>query len=173
MKRTLSRFALGIVAAGALFAVACGGDDGGSSGGGDSTKDPVKFAETYYLTAFRVFTGATTADDMMKLFEDSCRSKVTAADVGKGMDRSRDVFPKLKGAKVEAIDFQGKAKVEKTDKGAKVTIPGPADARVKVDGKFQNAFEYFKSVGLAEDEDKNQTDEIELVLANGLSLIHI
>jgi hypothetical protein len=165
LNRTLSRIALGIAAAAALFAAACGG--GSPLGGDDFNKDPVKFAQVYYLSAFRVFTGATTAEDMMKFFEESCRNKVAVADVAKGIERNRDNFPKLKGAKVEELDFQGKAKVEKTPNGAKVTIPGASDARVKVDGKFQNAFEYFKSVDLADDSDKNKTNDIELALVNG------
>jgi len=168
MKRTLSKFALGVVTVAALFAVACGGSDGGSSSGGDDfNKDPVTFSQAYYLAAFRVFTGATTADDMLRLFDESCRAKVNKAELTKGLERSREIFPKLKGAKVEEIDFQGKAKVEKTTNGATVTIPGPGDARVRVDGKFQNAFDYFKGVGLADEGDKTQTDTIDLVLTNG------
>jgi hypothetical protein len=169
MKKMSSKVALVMVAAGSLLAAACGGGDGGGSSvsSGDFNKDPVNFSQAYYLAAFRVFTGATTADDMVKLFDESCRAKVNKGDLAKGLERSREIFPKLKGAKIEEIDFQGKAKVDKNDKGAIVTIPPPSDARVKVDGKFQNAFEYFKSVGLADEGDKTQTDELKLTLVNG------
>ena len=167
MKRTLSRLALGVAAAGALFAVACGGGGSSPLSGDDFNKDPVKFAQTYYLTAFRVFSGQTQAEDMMKLFEESCRNQVAVADVSKGLERGRDEFPKLKGAKIEDVDFQGKAKVNKTDKGATVTIPSAKDSRVKVDGKYLNAAEYFKSAGLIRDGDKDDPDDVELTLVNG------
>jgi hypothetical protein len=175
MNRTLSRLACSLLAAGMLFALACGGSGGGITGGngssgplgGDFNKDPVNFARAYYFTAFRVFTGDTKAEDMLKLFEDSCRAKVAPADVDKGLDKARDTYPKLKGAKLEDIDFQGKAKVDKTSDGATVTIPPARDSRVRVDGKWQNAFDYFKSVGVVDDNDKDDTDDVDLVLRNG------
>src|SRR6185503_1009903 len=101
------------------------------------------------------------------LFEESCRNKVAVADVSKGLEKGRDEFPKLKGAKIEDIDFQGKAKVTKTDKGATVTIPAAKDSRVKVDGKYLNAAEYFKSTGVVEDGDNDDPDDVELILVNG------
>lgn len=177
MNRSLPRLARVLVLGVALSAVACGSDGGGITGGGGGTgptganfnKEPINFVRGYFVSFFNVFTGRSQADDVMKLFEESCRNKVAAADVAKGLEkeRERDAYPKLKGANIEDIDFQGKAKVAKTNDGATVTIPTARDSRVKVNGKWQNAFEYFKSVGFITDDDDDETSEEELILRNG------
>jgi hypothetical protein len=173
MNRTVSHLLRALVLAGGLLAVACGSDGGGITGGGGGSssgggeKDPANAAKAYLLTVIRVFTGETKAEDMMRLFEESCRSSVSAADVQKGLEREQNEYPKLKGVKLQDFDFQGKAKVEKTGDEATVTVPPVDEIRVKIDGKWLNAFEYFKGVGLADDSDKGDPTDVDLILRNG------
>jgi hypothetical protein len=174
MNGTLSKLACALVAGGALLAAACGGDGGGITGGGGGgggssggDRDPTIVAKMYLLTVIRVYTGQAKGEDIMRLFEDSCRSQFSVADVQKGLEQEANDYPKLKGVKLEDFDFQGKAKVDKTSDGATVTVPPVDEIRVKIDGKWLNAFEYFKGVGLADDGDKGDPTEVDVILRNG------
>ena len=48
---------------------------------------------------------------MLNFFTSDCRSKVTTANVTSGLTKLGAAYPKMKGDKIEDLDFQGKLKI--------------------------------------------------------------
>jgi hypothetical protein len=74
--------------------------------------------------------------------------------------------PELADTRIEDIDV-GQVKVEKADEGYLVAPADPGAMRVKVDGQFVNADEYFTSAGFESDLSGDEVDPILLVRRDG------
>ena len=77
----------------------------------------------YYTTLFNIASGTATSDQVLNLFEQKCRDQVKVDDVAAGMKVAQGTAPKMKGAKVEDLDFGNNLVVNKTAGGAAVVVP--------------------------------------------------
>jgi hypothetical protein len=150
------------------FAVACGGGGGGalSGGGSSNSTDPKTFTTQYYTTLFATLAGNKSTQDFVNFFQPSCRDNVKIADVTRGIQSEQTNVPKIKGAKIDNVDFGDKFKSTKKDSGYTVTIPSSRDSRIHVDGKWVNAHDYLKSIDFEDDSSGGTTDDINLVLVD-------
>ena len=155
----MTRIILALASIALVLSVACGGDDkkdggilggnqGGSSsssGGGDP-KEPVAFAQRSIVTLFNMFGGSTDPQKYLDLYLPECRTGVKASDVTQVLTMIKAFFPDIGKLKVEDVDL-GNPKVEKNGNDVKITITDSSKIRVKVNGKFVPAQEFFKSIG--------------------------
>jgi len=72
--------------------------------------------------------------DLINIFSPDCQKQVKVADVNAGLAKLTASFPKLKGTKVDDVDFGNKVSVKKDGTGYIVTVPGTKDFKVKVSG---------------------------------------
>ena len=145
----MTRITLTLLGIALMFLVACGGDDKGGvfgGGGGGNTNDPVAFAARAFVTQLAVFSGAQDPQKLLDLYLPECRTGVKPSDVTAALAMIKAFFPEISKLKVEDIDLAG-PKVEKNGNEVKLTITDVNKVRVKADGKFVNANDYFKSVG--------------------------
>ncbi|HLF70562.1 MAG TPA: DUF4352 domain-containing protein [Dehalococcoidia bacterium] len=138
------------------LAFACGGGggdkDSGSGGGTPSESEAAKVVHDYVLATFGVFTGSKTASDLLNVYAPECREGVNEEDIAGISALIRLFAPELAKAKIEDVDF-GKLEYEKTDEGILVKPADPEKLRVKVNGKFVDANEFFGSLGLEESDE--------------------
>jgi len=169
----MTRIILALASIALVFSIACGGDDkkdggilggnpGGSSsskGGGDP-KDPVAFAQRSIVTLFNMFGGSTDPQQYLDLYLPECRTGVKASDVTQVLTMIKAFFPDINKLKVEDVDLAN-PKVEKNGNDVKITITDSNKIRVKVNGKFVPAQEFFKSIGFDDPKDSplEVTDE--------------
>jgi hypothetical protein len=147
-----------------LAAVACGG-------GSDNTKpigedEAAEAVNAYLVTSFGLFTGQTTAKDFIAAYAPECRGEVSESDLATILLFIQALAPELAGTKIDAIDV-GQVKVEKADGGYLVAPDDPGSMRVKVDGQFVNADEYFTSAGFQSDLSGDEVDPILFVRRDG------
>jgi hypothetical protein len=161
----MTRIILALATIALVFSLACGGDDkkdggilgggsssGSSSSGGGNTKDPVAFAQSALTTTFNVFGGSQQPQKLLDLYLPECRTGVKASDVSQALILIKAFFPEISKLKVEDIDLAN-PKVEKNGNEYKLTITDSKKIRVKTNGKFVNAEEYFKSIGFKDIDD--------------------
>ncbi len=132
---------------------ACGGGSKESADSPDSgavsEKQAGEVARQYFLTTFGVLSGKSSPQQLIDLFAPECRDGVDAQSIAATMLLARAFLPGLDKLKIEDVDL-GQLKYETNDKGVLVSPVDPNVARVKVDGKFIDVGEYFKSVGLSD-----------------------
>jgi hypothetical protein len=157
----MPRIIFALVSVALIFSVACGGDDkkdggilggGGSSSGGGNTKDPVAFAQSALTTTFNVFGGSQDPQKMLDLYLPECRTGVKSSDVTAALTMIKLFLPEISKLKVEDIDLAS-PKVAKNGNEYTLTITDKNKIRVKANGKFVNAEEYFKSIGFDDPSD--------------------
>lgn len=150
----MTRIILAIATIALVFSIACGGDKkdggllggGGSAGGGSGTKDPVAFAQSSLVTMFNMFGGSVDPQRYLDLYLPECRTGVKVSDVTQVLTMVKAFFPEISKLKIDDIDL-GNPKVERNGSDIKLTITDSSKLRVKVNGKFIQAEEYFKSIG--------------------------
>ena len=156
----------GALAALALLLCACGGGSDGDSGGGGgglSEKRAGELAEQYVLNVFGILTGDVKPQELIDSFAPECREGVKASDIAAAIGFISIFVPQLADAKIEDVDL-GKLKFEKTDEGILVTPEDPNAIRIKVDGKFVNADEFFSELGFDDSGDDSPADAAEALL---------
>jgi hypothetical protein len=171
----LGRILLTTVALVALVA-ACGGGkkDNGNAGdtGPITEKQATDVAQKYFLATFGVLTGKSTPQQLIDLYAPECRQNVKAENIAATMLLARAFLPQLAEVDIEDVDL-GELKFETNDQGVLVTAVDPNSARVKVNGKFVGARDYFQSLGLSDEGDSTDTtnEPIQLVRRDGKVLI--
>jgi hypothetical protein len=155
----------GFLASLCVLVAACGGGSGSGSSG--DTSDPRAFAKTYLLTNANVFSGQTSARDLLNLYTAKCRERTNEKDLSSAILMAQAFVPKIKGVKFEDADFGDKFKSTKTANGYEVTVPGTSESRLKIDGKWGNAHEQLVTLGLEEPGDGNETQKLTLELVDG------
>lgn len=151
----------------------CGGSGKDDSTGSVSEKQASDVARQYFLTTFGVLSGKTSPQELINLYAPECRDNVDAKSIAGTLLLARAFLPGLDEINVEDVDL-GELKYETNDKGILVSPVDPSAARVKVDGKFVDIAEYFKSVGLPDDASSttDSTNEpILIVKRDGKALI--
>jgi hypothetical protein len=133
-----------------LLLAACGG--GSDGGGGLSEKRAGEVAKQYILHVFGLLTGDTDADALIESFAPECREGVEASDVEAAIGFIAIFLPDLAEADIEDVDL-GKLKYTKTDEGILVIPEDPDGMRLKVDGKFVSANDFFADMGFEDSED--------------------
>ena len=160
----MTRIILALASIALVFSVACGGDDnkdggilgggGSSSGGGNTnTKDPVAFAQAALTTTFNVFGGSQDPQKLLDLYLPECRTGVKASDVTTALTMIKAFFPEHLEAQGRRHRPRRNPKVEKNGNDYKLTITDTNKIRVKINGKFVNAEEFFKSIGFDDPSD--------------------
>ncbi len=122
-----------------LFALACGGGD-------SEEKAVTKKANDVLLTYLDVLAGHKDANALIDVYAPECRSGVDPDEIDEVLSIIPLFAPEFAKIKIQEVDL-GKLKIEKDGDTFKVTPVDPNAIRVKVDGKFQNADDYFKSLG--------------------------
>ena len=161
------RTALGAVLAAvcALGLAACGGDGdgGGGSSGGVDEKAAREVSSQFVLTVFGVLAGTKQPQAMIDAYAPECRAGVKASDVAALVGLVRLFAPQLAEAKIEAVDL-GELRIEPVADGFRVSLVDPDKLRLKVNGKFVDADEYFASLGLDNADDASPTGDEPILL---------
>jgi hypothetical protein len=148
--RTHLRPLAGLVTALTVLVAACGG--GSDGGGGLSEKRAGEVAKQYVLNFFGLLTGEANAQEIIESFAPECRENVKASDIAAAAGFISLFLPQLAEAEVEDVDL-GKLSFETTDEGILVTPEDPTAIRLKVEGKFITADEFFSDLGLENEDD--------------------
>ncbi len=134
------------VATAAMLA-SCGGGGGGGGDGDLSDEEAAgKAASNGAKVLLGALTGSTGGKEFLAVFAPECREGVSASDIDGVLALIKVFAPQLASAKIDEVDFGGFS-YEKTSEGIEVTPKDPDSARVKVKGKWQDADEYFSSLG--------------------------
>jgi hypothetical protein len=150
--------------------VACGGDNDGNGGnGGDgpiTEAEATDAANEYFATALGLFTGSTEAQAFIDLFAPECREDVDAAALGFVLLFMQAFAPDLQGKEIEEVDV-GALTLEHTDAGTLVSPADPDALRVKVEGQFVAANDFFAESGFEPTEDSEIAEPVLLVRRDG------
>jgi hypothetical protein len=147
-----------VVALIALALIACGGK--GSSG---SDEEAAGAAATQYVKTFLgLLDGSAHGKDLLAAFAPECREGVNAGDIEGVMFLIRAFAPELGKTKVEAVDL-GELQYNRTAEGIEVTPKDTSAIRVKTNGKWIAADEFFKTGGL-DNSDEPPTNEALLMV---------
>ena len=156
-----------LLAAVALIALvaACGGSKDADSPDNSpvSEKQAGEVARQYVLTVFGVLSGKNTPQQLIDLYAPECRANVNAQDIAATMLLVRAFLPEIDKLRIDDVDL-GALNYEPNDKGVLVSPQDPNNIRVKVHGDFVKVDDYFKSVGFADDDTTNPTNEPLLVV---------
>jgi hypothetical protein len=125
------------------------------------------FAKLYLQTIVGALAGTKTGQDVINVFAPDCQKLVKVADVNAGIANEAKNYPKLKGLKVDDIDFGGKVKSVKSGNGYTITAPSSNDTKVKVGTQTLNAHTWLMSVGLEDSTEGDETSDIEVVIVGG------
>jgi len=156
--------AVGLVAV-VLFGLACGGDEK-SDDDAISEDEASEVANGFLTTTLGLFTGGTEAQEFIDLFAPECRAQADAAALELVLLFIQGFAPELQGIEIEEVDA-GELTLEQTAEGTLVTPVDPSSLRVKVDGEFMPASEFFASAGFEEVEDQSIVDSVLLVRRDG------
>lgn len=141
------RLLIAVLAALTLTLAACGG--GGGSGGGSDEDAVAKAANQHIEVFFGMLTGQSSGQDLLNVFAPECREGVKAADINAALGLIRLFVPQLADAKIDDVDL-GKLSIEKVAEGYEVTALNPAEARVKVKGKWLTFDTWAESLGMSD-----------------------
>lgn len=159
--RLTAAWASGLV----LLAAACGG-------GGDKDDGPITESEAsayvsrYFVTSLGLFTGGTDAQKFMELFAPECRQDVDPAAFAFLTLFVQAMAPELKDLRVDEADA-GPLQLEHTEQGTLVSPRDPNALRVKVDGTFVSADEFFARSGFEATDDEELAEPLLLVKRDG------
>ena len=146
---------------------ACGGgsnDANDSSDGGTvSEKQAGEVARQYFLTTMGVLSGKNTPDQLLQLYAPECRAGVDTQSIAATMLLIRAFVPDLDKLKIDDVDL-GELKYERNDKGVLVAPSDPSKVRIKVDGKFTNVDDYFKTLGFGDSSSPADTSNEPLLI---------
>ena len=151
----------------AVFAigVACGG--GESKSDGPITEDEAaEAAGEYFTTTLGLFTGATEAQAFIDLFAPECREDVDPAAIAFVVLFMQAFAPELQDIDIEGVDV-GALNLEHTDEGTLVTPADPDALRLKVNGVFVSAADFFAESGFEPTEDGDLAEPVLLVRRDG------
>jgi hypothetical protein len=160
--------ALGLCAV-VSIGVACGGDDGG---GGASDDEPVSESEASEVanelltTTLNLFTGGTSAEEFVNLFAPECRGEADLPSLEMVLAFIRGFAPDLQDVEIEGVD-PGPLNLEQTAEGTLVTPEDPDALRVKVDGEFVSATDFFAEAGFEAEGSETFVDSVLLVRRDG------
>ncbi len=145
-----------------LFAIACGG----GSGDKISDSEATDAANNYLATTLGLFTGSTAPEDFINQYAPECREGVDASALSFVSAFMQGLAPELKDLKIEAVDA-GPLDIKHTDDGALVTPKDPNALRIKVDGEFQSAADFFGPAGFSPQDANSSADPLHLVQRDG------
>jgi hypothetical protein len=151
-----------LVAVLAGLALLLGACSGGNGGGGLSEKSAGELSEQFVLDVFGILTGDVNAQRLIDSFAPECRQGVSVAEIQTAVGFIAVFLPQLAEVEIEEVDL-GELQYQETDEGILVMPVDPDGIRVKVDGRFVNANEFFSSLGL-EDEDDSPASPTEPLL---------
>jgi hypothetical protein len=152
-----------------LAAVACGGG-GGSSNLSDEDKAR-QAANEFVLNTLGLFSGSRTPQNLIDSFLPECRRGVDASQMAMIVAFVRLFAPELASAKIEAVDL-GNLAVRQSGGQYLVRPTNPSEARVRVNGRWVNANEFFKQIGFDDDDDSLvDMDEIAITIRDGRAYI--
>lgn len=157
---------LALLIAGAVAAgVACGGGGGGD--GPITESEASEATSRYMVTTLGLFTGTTEAQGFIDLFAPECREGVDPAALAFVAVFIQAFAPELRGIEIEDVDV-GELRLEQVDEGTLVSPLDPEAIRVKVDGNFMPATEFFAVSGFEPSDDEDDLAEpVLLVRRNG------
>jgi hypothetical protein len=144
--------------------VACGGD--GDVDGRISEAEAERAAGEYFTTTLGLFTGSTDSQAYIDLFAPECRDGVDTSVLDFVLLFMQALAPELSGIKVEAVEV-GALVLEHTEEGTLVTPEDPDALRLKVDGTFVSAADFFARSGFEPSDDTDLADPVLLVKREG------
>jgi hypothetical protein len=167
--RSSFRSFVAVLAGLALLAGAC---SGGGGGGGLSEKRAGELSEQFILNVFGILTGDVDAQRMIDSFAPECRQGISAAEIQTAAGFIVVFLPQLAEIEIEDVDL-GELEYERTEEGILVTPVDPNGIRVKVEGRFMNANEFFSSLGLESEDDSpaSPTEPLLIVERDGKAYI--
>ena len=122
-------------------AVACGGSKDSIS------EDEARVVVNRYLaTTLGLFTGTTQPQQFIDLYAPECRDDVDVEGLTLVTLFIQGFAPELRGIVIEDVDT-GELETDSDDRGTLVTPKDPSALRVKVDGAFVPASEFFGQAG--------------------------
>jgi hypothetical protein len=151
--------------------VACGGDDDGN-GGGASNDEPIteeeagEVANEFLTTTLNLFTGDTSAEEFINLFAPECRGSADIASLELVLAFVQSFAPELQDIEIEEVDA-GPLTLEQTPEGTLVTPQDPEALRIKVDGEFVRATDFFAEAGFEATDSETISDSVLLVRRDG------
>ena len=146
-----------------LLGVACGG---GSDSGSISNSEATDAANNFLKTTLGLFTGTTDPQAFIDQYAPECRQGVDASSLALVSAFMQGIAPEIAGVNIEAVDV-GALKVEKTSDGVLVSPEDPTALRVKVDGAFVAASDFFGQAGFVSSEDSSLASPLHLVRRDG------
>ena len=158
--------AAGFVFVAALALVACGGDSKKADSDPIGESEAKEAADRYFLTSLGLFTGDTEPQEFIDIFAPECRADADLSTLAFAILFIQGFAPDLKDVEVEAVDVGG-VNLEQTDEGALVTPQDANGLRVKVDGEFVPASEFFSEVGF-DDAEEDTAEPLLLVRRDGV-----
>ena len=161
--------ALGLLAVMAL-SIACGGDDKKADSDPISESEAAEASNEFLKTTLGLFTGTTKAQAFVDLFAEECREDADVATLELVLSFIQGFAPELQGLEIEAVDL-GPLVLEQTAEGTLVTAQDPANLRVKVDGEFKPASDFFGDAGFEEADEEALASSVLLVRRDGKILL--
>jgi hypothetical protein len=151
-----------------LIAAACGG----GNGGGGSEEDRVRAAANeFVLTVFGVFSGARQPQALIDSLIPECRAALSTQEIAATVALIRAFVPDLARARMEAVDL-GNLSIRKVGDQYLVRPTDPSAMRVRVNGQWVNADQFFSQIGFSEPgESVGIEDEIAFEIRNGRALV--
>jgi hypothetical protein len=134
------------------LAAACGGGGSGGGGGGSDEDQAGAAANRHIKTILGLFDGSTSGAELLNVFAPECRKDVKASDLDAMTRILRAFAPDLSKNKIDQVDM-GKLDFKTTSDGILVNARDSNSIRVKTNGKWLSADEYFQLVGLDSTED--------------------
>jgi hypothetical protein len=113
-----------------------------------------------------LFDGSTHGKDLLEVFAPECREGVKASDIDSVLFLIRAFVPDLGKTKIEAVDL-GELRYNRTSEGIEVTPKDTSAIRVKADGKWMAADEFFQTSGLGNSDEQATDEPLLMVKRNG------
>jgi hypothetical protein len=155
-------FVLGVTAL--LGGLACGGD--GESEDRISQTEAEEAADRYFVTTLGLFTGSADAEGFIELFAPECRQGVDPSGLDFVVAFMQALAPQIQGANIDEVDV-GALRLEHTDEGTLISPEDPDALRLRVDGAFVSADDFFGQAGFVPTEGTDPAEPLLLVRREG------
>jgi hypothetical protein len=150
--------------------VACGGDDKKADSDPISESEAAAASNQFLKTTLGLFTGTSKAQEFIDLFAEECREDADVATLELVLSFIQGFAPDLQGIEIEEVDL-GPLDLEQTSEGTLVTAQDPSSFRVKVDGEFKPASEFFAEAGFEGADEDTLSSSVLLVRRDGQILL--
>jgi hypothetical protein len=150
----------------AAVIVACGG----GSGGGSDEEKARKAANDFVLTVLNVFSGNRQPQALIDSFAPECRRGVDASQISAVVALIRLFAPELAAARIQDVDL-GEMEVTKSGDRYLVSPKDASQARIRANGQWMQATEFFSRLGLDDAEDLTGGETLAFVIRDGRALV--